>query len=133
MIRLFNVYYPIRTLVLLVGEALVVFTSFLLGLVLLFPEKLEPGIDFHVHYEKNRRSFFVLAALLPPLDFIDTALKGRQHLLAQGTIYPITIVLLFVLMVIAALTGNKKYHAFFAVFYLIYIMVFITINLRVLS
>jgi len=33
-IRLFNVYYPIRTLVLLLGEALVVSTSFLLGMVL---------------------------------------------------------------------------------------------------
>src|SRR5208282_2807121 len=31
LIRLFNVYYPIRTLVLLVGEALIVWTSFLLG------------------------------------------------------------------------------------------------------
>ncbi len=34
MIRLFNVYYPIRTLILLAGEALVVSTSFLLGMVL---------------------------------------------------------------------------------------------------
>lgn len=33
MIRLFNVYYPIRTLVLLIGEALIVWTSFLLGAV----------------------------------------------------------------------------------------------------
>ncbi len=31
MIRLFNVYYPVRTLVLLVGEALIVGLSFLLG------------------------------------------------------------------------------------------------------
>ena len=31
MIRLFNVYYPVRTLVLLIGEALIVLTSFLLG------------------------------------------------------------------------------------------------------
>ncbi|MFY9676232.1 MAG: TIGR03013 family XrtA/PEP-CTERM system glycosyltransferase [Terriglobales bacterium] len=31
MIRLFNVYYPVRTLVLLIGEALIVWTSFLLG------------------------------------------------------------------------------------------------------
>jgi sugar transferase (PEP-CTERM system associated) len=31
LIRLFNVYYPIRTLVLLIGEALIVFTSFWLG------------------------------------------------------------------------------------------------------
>ena len=31
MIRLFNVYYPVRTLILLIGEALIVSTSFLLG------------------------------------------------------------------------------------------------------
>ena len=31
MIRLFNVYYPVRTLVLLVGEALIVGCSFILG------------------------------------------------------------------------------------------------------
>jgi len=31
LIRLFNVYYPIRTLILLIGEALIVWTSFLLG------------------------------------------------------------------------------------------------------
>ena len=31
MIRLFNVYYPVRTLVLLVGEAVIVWTSFLLA------------------------------------------------------------------------------------------------------
>ena len=34
MIRLFNVYYPVRTLVLLAGEALVVWTSFVLGTML---------------------------------------------------------------------------------------------------
>ena len=34
MIRLFNVYYPVRTLVLLIGEALIVLASFLLGVVL---------------------------------------------------------------------------------------------------
>ncbi len=101
--------------------------------VLLFPEKIEAGLDFHDHFEKNRRSFFLLAALIPPLDFIDTALKGNTHLAAQGTIYPVTIALLFVLMMVATLTGNKKYHAFFAVFFLVYILVFITINLRVLS
>ena len=31
MIRLFNVYYPVRTLVLLLGEALIVGSSFVLG------------------------------------------------------------------------------------------------------
>jgi hypothetical protein len=31
LIRLFHVYYPIRTLILLLGEALIVWTSFLLA------------------------------------------------------------------------------------------------------
>jgi hypothetical protein len=39
LIRLFNVYYPVRTLVLLAGEALIVWTSFLLGTVLQHPEE----------------------------------------------------------------------------------------------
>jgi sugar transferase (PEP-CTERM system associated) len=34
LIRLFNVYYPVRSLILLAGEALIVWTSFLLGTVL---------------------------------------------------------------------------------------------------
>ena len=38
MIRLFNVYYPIRTLVLLGGEALLVWTSFLVATVWQHPE-----------------------------------------------------------------------------------------------
>lgn len=38
MIRLFNVYYPVRTLVLLAGEALVVWTSFVLGTMLRTPD-----------------------------------------------------------------------------------------------
>ena len=33
MIRLFKVYYPVRTLILLAGEALIVWSSFLLGAV----------------------------------------------------------------------------------------------------
>ncbi len=106
--------------------------SFLLT-VLLIPEKIEDGLDLKSHFEQNRRSFFILAALLPPLDALDTYLKGWQHFLAQGVIYPITILLLFILMVIAALTSNRRYHAFFAFFFFAYILVFIAINLRILA
>ena len=37
MIRLFNVYYPVRTLVLLAVETLIVWTSFLLGTIVAVP------------------------------------------------------------------------------------------------
>ncbi len=106
--------------------------SFLLT-VLLIPEKIEDGLDLKLHFDRNRTWFFVLGALLPPLDALDTYLKGVQHFIDQGVIYPITIGLLFILMVIAASTSRRWYHGFFAIFFLAYILVFITINLRVLS
>ena len=52
MIRLFNVYYPVRTLVLLAGEALVIWTSFLLATVLRNPEKSYVLLNYENGYYK---------------------------------------------------------------------------------
>ena len=52
MIRLFNVYYPIRTLVLLVGEALIVGTSFLLGMAVQRREDLYVALNYEGGYLK---------------------------------------------------------------------------------
>ena len=52
MIRLFNVYYPIRTLILLAGEALIVWTSFLLGTMLQFREDTYLVLNFEYGYYK---------------------------------------------------------------------------------
>jgi sugar transferase (PEP-CTERM system associated) len=51
-IRLFNVYYPIRTLILLAGEALIVWTSFLLGTMLQFREDTYLVLNFEYGYYK---------------------------------------------------------------------------------
>jgi sugar transferase (PEP-CTERM system associated) len=52
MIRLFNVYYPIRALILLVGEALIVWTSFLLGTILQFREDSYLVLNYEFGYYK---------------------------------------------------------------------------------
>lgn len=52
MIRLFNVYYPVRTLILLAGEALVIWTSFLLGTILQFREDSYLVLNFEYGYFK---------------------------------------------------------------------------------
>lgn len=52
MIRLFNVYYPIRTLILLVGEALLVGTSFFLGMALQHREDLYVALNYEGGYLK---------------------------------------------------------------------------------
>ncbi|MFN8379924.1 MAG: hypothetical protein U0452_14770 [Anaerolineae bacterium] len=101
--------------------------------VLLFPENMGEDFDFGEYFFGNRHWFFALSALLAPLDAIDTALKGVDHLIAQGIIYPFTIVLITTLMIIGAYTPNRTYHRIFAVFFLGYLLVFIGINLRVLA
>lgn len=101
--------------------------------VLLFPDPMEEGTNFKRHFLNNRRAFFVLGAMLPLLDVMDTGLKGWNHLAAQGWIYPLTIALTFVLNLVAARTEREVFHKFYAVFLLVYLMAFITINLRVLT
>jgi len=59
-IRLFNVYYPIRTLILLVGEALIVWTSFLLGAVY----ELRQDSYLVLNYEGGYIKIFVVTALV---------------------------------------------------------------------
>ena len=50
MIRLFQVYYPVRTLILLVGEALVVCTSFVLGMALQHRDDLYVVLNYEGGY-----------------------------------------------------------------------------------
>jgi hypothetical protein len=98
--------------------------------VILFPDPFDEKMDFKKHFYEDNRWFFTLAAMLPPLDFIDTILKGIPHLITQGPIYFITIGLITALSIIALLTKNQTYHKTFAIFFLIYISIFISINLN---
>ena len=52
MVRLFNVYYPIRTLVLLTGEALLVWLSLFLGTMLRYREDAYLVLNFEYGYYK---------------------------------------------------------------------------------
>lgn len=100
--------------------------------VILFPDPFQEVMDFKHSFYDDHRWFFTLAALLAPLDFLDTLLKGVPHLLAQGPIYFVTIGLLTALSIVAALTKNQTYHKFFAVFFLFYMSFFISVNLNTL-
>ena len=73
MIRLFNVYIPVRTLVLLIGEALIVWTSFLLGAVY----ELREDSYLVLNYEGGYLKIFGVTVLVLLcshwLDLYDTA------------------------------------------------------------
>lgn len=101
--------------------------------VLLFPDPLEPDTDLKKFFYANQRWFFGLAALLTPLDAIDTLLKGWDHFAAQGIVYPVTVVLIFVLNVIAAFSPSERYHKIYVVFLLAYLLTFISVNLMTIA
>jgi sugar transferase (PEP-CTERM system associated) len=80
LIRLFNVYCPIRTLVLLIGDALIVWTSFLLGVVYaLGPDSYEV-----LNYEGGYLKIFGVTVLVllcsHGLDLYDTARRNKGDL-----------------------------------------------------
>jgi sugar transferase (PEP-CTERM system associated) len=78
LIRLFNVYYPVRTLVLLIGEALIVWTSFLLGVVLVRQQDTYIALV----YEHGLFKIFAVTALVLLcshwFDLYDTALLNTK-------------------------------------------------------
>jgi hypothetical protein len=91
------------------------------------------GADLRQHYFANHRWFFTLGAILPPAGAVDTLLKGTEHFRAQGPLYVVFLAVVLILMVIAARTRRAGFHAFFAVFFLVYLIAFISVNLRVLA
>lgn len=73
MIRLFNVYYPVRTLVLLIGEALIVWTSFLLGAVYELREDSYLVLNYEGGYLKILGVTVLVLLCSHWLDLYDTA------------------------------------------------------------
>ena len=73
MIRLFNVYYPVRTLVLLIGEALIVWTSFLLGAMYEFREDSYLALNVEGGYYKIFGLTLLVLLCSHGLDLYDTA------------------------------------------------------------
>ena len=105
--------------------------SFLLS-VILFPSN-QDDLNFKAHYYRNRIWFFSIAALLPPLDAADTLLKGYAHFQAQGPFYVIFLSIVFILTIFGAILQNERYHAFFSIFFLAYMLAFIGVNLNILA
>jgi sugar transferase (PEP-CTERM system associated) len=81
LIRLFNVYYPVRTLVLLAVEMMVVFASFLLGMVLAFPEERYIVLNYQGGYLKILVATLVVLVCSHGFDLYDaTRIDGKAEL-----------------------------------------------------
>ncbi len=105
MIRLFNVYYPVRTLLLLVGEALIIWTSFLLGAVLELREDSYLVLNYEGGYFKILAVTILVLLCSHWLDLYDTArLQTKSELYFRLLMVPG--VLAFVLAAIAYVRPN---------------------------
>jgi sugar transferase (PEP-CTERM system associated) len=81
-IRLFNVYYPVRTLVLLAVETTVVFLSFLLGVLLAFPDDRYIVLNYQYGYVKVLVATLVVLICSHWFDLYDSAqfdAKGEMY------------------------------------------------------
>jgi sugar transferase (PEP-CTERM system associated) len=103
LIRLFNVYYPVRTLVLLIGEALIVWTSFLLGTVFALKEDSYLALNYEGGYLKILGVTVLVLLCSHWLDLYDTA-----RLNTKGELYFRLLMLPGVLAFILALVAYVR-------------------------
>ena len=105
MIRLFNVYYPVRTLVLLIGEALIVWTSFLLGAVYELREDSYLVLNYEGGYLKILGVTILVLLCSHALDLYDTSrLNTKSELYFRLLLVPG--VLAFILAGVAWIRPN---------------------------
>jgi hypothetical protein len=109
-------------------------TLLYLASMLLFPREgtIDESIDYKEHYYANHRAFFAIFSMFTLVDIADTLLKGIPHFLALGKPYVVSSMLYFVGMVTAAITQNRRYHQFYAVFFLVQTIVISFILFQVL-
>jgi hypothetical protein len=93
------------------GYALLIY----LWCALLFPKDLA-GYDGYKDYFYSRRAWFFGIGLAANLaDIVDTLAKGTAHFLSLGPIYLTGLAVMTLLFIIALLTRNERFHAFFAI------------------
>lgn len=99
MIRLFKVYYPLRTLVLLAGEALIVWTSFILGTLLQNREDTWLLLNVEYGYVKILVVTGVVLLLSHWFDLYDSSGQGAKW----DQIFRLLMVLGFLALALSAL------------------------------
>ena len=63
------------------------------------------------------------------IDLVDTSLKGFAYFLSLGPLYYGSMLMQITLCAIAAITKSPRYHAAFAIFYLLYNLAMLGSNL----
>ncbi len=105
---------------------LIAFTTVLfLMCALLFPGEIDEYTGYEDFFIARRRWFFGLLAVTFIFDFVDTVLKGWDHLASFGVEYKIRLAVYLVCCAWAMATPNRRFHQLFVVASLIYQVAYI--------
>jgi hypothetical protein len=78
---------------------------------LLFPDRTIPGpVNLKAHYFSIRSRFFPLFLAYGYLDVVDTLLKGVDHFIALGPIYPAMTAATTVASIVAIRSSSERLH-----------------------
>lgn len=94
---------------------------FLLAAVL-YPWDFPSDFDFEEHFLKNRAWFFGIQFVAWCIDVPETMVKAGAGLREPPQLYLLFIALMLPLNLVAAFTGNRRYHGFFALYWLVSIL-----------
>lgn len=87
---------------------------------LLFPDRLDEYNGYEGFFISRRKWFFSLFALTFVFDYIDTLIKGTQHLVLFGFEYAIQLPVGIALCAIAIITPNRRFQFALVIVHLIY-------------
>ncbi len=89
--------------------------------------------SYKEYYYSHRRWIFGLLIPIILWDFVDSFLKGADHLLDLGAEYLVTSIILITASAVAIITPNERYHKVFAAVYIILFFIFIFRNFSVIE
>jgi hypothetical protein len=92
---------------------------------LLFPGNIPSNFDFKEYFLKNRSWFFGLQILAWLVDIAETNLKAELDLRELPQWYFLNVGINISLALIAAITKNPRFHAFFAPFWLAFLLFYL--------
>jgi hypothetical protein len=81
---------------------------------LLFPDEFDEYAGYEEFFIGRRRWFFGVLGLSYMFDFVDTVLKGWEHLQSLGLEYKVGLFSETALCLVALATSNRRFHLIFA-------------------
>lgn len=92
---------------------------------MLYPWSLPADLDFEVHFFRHRAWFFGILAAAWCIDVPETLLKARAGLRDLPPAYLVWVAVHIVGSAVAARTDSRRYHGFFAVFWLMWTLAYL--------